>query len=277
MFPLPPYSAEPPETGSLGHGQPADFMVVVDGNSVDYKTEVKAMMDGRDVTNILKAAGFSSKQIASFPFDKTLITDGHELKIAKPQIDYLIKQGLIDKEEWAKWDIYVTYIWTQRFPAKAVVHVEHAYRPFIAAGTASGYSRGHEGKEAPKIGWNKSISGFCLNEQQLQQLDTIFADKGQLDAYGEIPSTIVGYILTTANSWKDGIRNFKLRVHAGSKDEIVSLCFPAKINRMSEQLYEAEVKDFRPKAELSVYFGNCRKCGDRKFRYGDYGVAPSFK
>jgi hypothetical protein len=258
MFPLPSYNADFRESGIISHGQPSGFTVTVNGKPVNYDTEVKATLKGRDVTEDLKSAGLTAKQIAHFPFDQTLLSEDHELKISKSQIDALGKKGLIT-EGSPNWDIQVTYVWKQNFPTKTTVHVEHSYRPFTAEGTFGGYPR-------------SDINQFCLSRQQIQQLERLYADKKNLDGYGQVPGTYLIYILTTANTWKDGIRDFKLRLHTKAADEIVALCFPSKIRRVSDTLYEAHVQHFKPKAELSIYFGNARKCHSN-----GYGEAPYVK
>ena len=113
-----------------------------------------------------------------------------------------------------EWNIDVTYVWKQNFPARAIVHVEHSYRPFIATGSSGGFAS------------YTDLSAFCIDKRQLSKLKKLYSNKKNLDAYNEIPGTNVQYILTTAKSWKDSIRDFTLRVHAKSKNEIVALCFP---------------------------------------------------
>jgi len=257
MFPLPPYPAEPAESNIVSHGQPSGFTIKVDGKPVNYDTEVRATLKGRDVTQELKSVGLTIEQIARFPFDPTLMND-HELMLPKAQIEALTKTGLFED---GLWDINVSYVWKQKFPAKAIVHIEHSYRPFIAEGTASGYSG--QNKELSRTihewGW-KDIFDFCPSEQQLHELDHLLANKENLDGYNQVPGAIVEYILTTANSWKGEIRNFDLRIHTKAKDEIVALCFPSKMKRVSDTLYEGHLQNFKPKTELSVYFGNARQC-----------------
>jgi hypothetical protein len=281
MFPLPKYPASPNESGVIAHGQPSSFMIKMNGKPVTYETEVKATSGGKDVTEDLKSVGFTPKQIASFPFDETLYDQHHKLQIPKSQIQTLIEKGLVESGNpesyhFLKWDINVTYFWTQYFPAKSIVHIEHSYKPFIADGADGGYSG--QGENIYKVLNEKErrdISAFCPTKQQLQKLDMLLAKKENINPYGQVPGTVVEYILTTANSWKDGIRDFKLKVHTRSKDEIVALCFPAKIHRVSENLYEAQVKKFKPTNELSIFFGNI---GDYNWNNSNgYGELPHFK
>lgn len=258
IFPLPSYPANPSETNIVSHGQPSDFTIKVNGKSINYDTEVKATLNGIDVTKDLMSAGLSMKQIAQMPFDETLLSN-NELQIPKAQIEDLTKKDLVIGGT-PEWDINVNYIWMQTFPSKSIVHVEHSYRPFIAHGTFGGYP-----------GW-ENINKFCPSKKQIRQMDKLLANKKNLDSYNQVPGTNIKYILTTANSWKDGIRSFKLRIHPKSKDEIVTLCFPSKIYKVSDTLYEANVVNFKPKTELSIFFGNAKHCGSDAF-----GEPPRFR
>lgn len=271
MFPLPPYPANPSGSNIIAHGQPSGFTITVNGKTVNFRTEVKAKLKGRDVTRDIQSVGLTLDQIARFPFDETLLNSDYELQIPPHQIKALTKKGLV-VDGYPDWDIHVTYIWQQHFPAKEIVQVEHSYHPFIAEGTASGYAgRERISRDLHDVGW-KNIFDFCPSEHQLRQLDSLLSKKENLDIFNEIPGAIVEYILTTGNSWKDGIRDFKLRIHTKAKDEKVALCFPSKLNMVTDTLYEANIKNFKPKNELSIYLGNARKCDSN-----GHGEAPNIR
>jgi hypothetical protein len=271
MFPLPSYPANPAESGVIAHGQPSGFSIHVDGKPIAYETEVKATQKGRDVTNDLKYTGFTIEQIARLPFDETLINIYHELIIPKSQIEALMEKGLVVNGN-PDWNINVTYVWKQKFPAKAIVHIEHSYHPFIAEGTASGYSgQNKELSRSIHESGGKDIFDFCPSEQQLKQLDLLLANKENLDAFNQVPGTMIEYLLTTATSWKDGIRDFTLRIHTKAKEEIVALCFPSKFIKVSDTIYETHIDNFKPQTELSVYIGNTRECSN------GYGEPPQFR
>lgn len=257
LFPLPAYPANPAESWIISHGQPSGFSINMNGKSVDFRTEVVAKVKDKDVTRELLSAGLTEAQIIKFPFDNNLLgIKDHDIKLPKAQIDLMTEKGLLD-DEYPAWDIYVKYIWHAKFPAKSRVYVEHSYRPFIAEGTASGFSPGMD------------LSRFCITPDQVKELNRLYNNNINLDAYNQIPGTIVAYVLTTANSWKDGIRDFTLRIHAKSKTEIVSVCLPFKVIKVSDTLYSLNIKKYKPGQDLIIYYGNIEKFPD-----SDYGVAP---
>lgn len=283
MFPLPDYYATPPETYILAQGQPAEFSITVDGKPVTYETQVKVIdieyaeangnmekIREHDVTQKMKSLGLTDKEIAAFPFNTEWVTDektGRSFhsytNISEEKINKLKQAGFIqgtDDSALADWTNRVTYVWRQRFPARKIVHVEHTYQPLTSGGSVAGFYEDSDLKE------------YCVTEDQLTVLRRLYADEKNRDGYFGIPGLNVKYILTTANSWKDGIRDFTLKIHAKSKNEIVSACFPSKIRQVTETLYETNINNFHPSKELSVYLGNTRECND--FRRG---VPPSFR
>ena len=259
LFPLPPFPAAPAESYMISHGQPADFSITVNGKTVAYDTEVRAMNKGRDVTEELLAVGITSKQLALFPFDRSLLDSDHTLVIPQKQIDALTHKGLV-VEGCPVWNIHVRYVWRQKFPAKSLVHVEHAYRPFTAEGTMGGYP-----------GYVKPAD-YCLTDDQIRRLDKLKSNEKNLDIFQQVPGTNLEYILTTATTWKDGIRNFTLRIHTKAEDEIVGVCFPALLKKVSAMTYEAQLENFTPTSELRVFYGNAKQCHSN-----GYGSPPTFR
>jgi hypothetical protein len=86
-----------------------------------------------------------------------------------------------------------------------------------------------------------------------------------------LAGTIVDYILMTANTWKDGIRDFTLRLRKESPAEVISLCFPAEFMRVDARTLESHLTHFSPKTDLSIYFSNIGTSGPQG---GNYGVVP---
>lgn len=230
-----------------------------------------------DVTEKLHATGLSDEEIAGIRFKSKYVyrengEDGHYyIPLSKSMIDKLKKEDLLGDGNMGditpQWDNRITYVWKQVFPARRITHVEHSYRPFISGGANAGFRIYEDGQH------DSNLQEYCLSNENLSVLSNLYRDPRNVDVFMNIPGVNVRYILTTANSWKDGIRDFTLRVHAKSKDEIISLCFPADLKRKSSVLYEAHIQDFHPKRELSVYFGNVREA----YVHDSTGVPPKLK
>jgi hypothetical protein len=259
IFPLPPYPAFPAQSHQISHGEPSEFAITVNGKAVSFDTELKAILNGRDVTEELTALGITRKQIAHFPFDLSNLENDRNLPIPQKQIDTLTQKGLV-VDGYPVWDIHVRYVWKQKFPAKDIVHVDHKYRPFIAEGTLAGYP-GHV-----------KSTDYCLTDDQIRRLDKLSSVDTNLNIFQQVPGSNLEYILTTANTWKDGIRDFKLSIHAKAEDEIIATCFPAILKKVSATTYEAQIDNFQPKTELRVFYGNANKCLSN-----GYGSPPTYR
>ena len=266
-FPLPPYPANQNESGVIAHGQPAAFTVLVEGKPQPFRTRVRAKHQGKDVTASLREIGYDDRQIATFPFDDKLLRQGHEVPDEDPRKSALRRAGLIEND-MPTWTIEVAYEWRQTFPARAHLHVEHSYRPFTAEGSASGYLPGANGGRVGAA----PLEQFCPAPAQIDQLHRLFDDPTRRDPYGLLPGTIVDYLLTTANTWKDGIRDFTLRLHPEAPDQVVALCFPGRARKLDDGGVEVHIRNFRPRRELHAYIGNLRACRGAT----SYGEAPAF-
>jgi len=250
-FPLPLYSSNPAESGIVYSGAPLDFRVTVDGKPANFGTRVWADLDGKDVTDRLAALGFTARQMALVPFEKS-VAETHQLSRPPEVLAALKAAGLVDKDNSPVWQIRVAYEWQQTFPAHRPIRISHVYRPLISEGTASGYAGQHD--EHNGDAWLEKE--FCADGATLNKMHQLFAIKDSLDAYSEVPGTQVKYVLATGNTWKDGIRDFTLRIHKGSPYEIVSLCFNGTFRRIDGLTLETQVKNLHPTSDLDIYFGN---------------------
>lgn len=81
----------------------------------------------------------------------------------------------------------------------------------------------------------------------------------------------MAYVLKTANSWKDGIRDFTLRIQKSRPQEIVSLTFPGTPRRVNRTTLEFRQTNFRPAQDLDIYFGNV---SGSSYQFGEYHGDP---
>jgi hypothetical protein len=250
-FPLPPYSATPGVSGVIYGGSPLDFRIIVDRKPVKFETRVWANLNGKDETDRLSSLGFTAKQIALVPFEKSVF-DRHQLSRPPEIMEALKAEGLVDEYDSPIWEIQVAYEWQQTFPAHRTVHISHIYRSMISEGTAGGY-----------FGPTNNVNGdawlrkeFCADDTMLGKMHQLYEIKDNLDVYGDVPGTQVKYVLITGNTWKDGIRDFTLRIRKGAPYEIVSLCFGGTFKKINGLTLEAQLKNFHPTSNLNIYFGN---------------------
>lgn len=257
FFPLPEYQAGYHQSPTY-YGQPKDFSIEVDGQPKAYQTRLEAKLDGKDVTARLKALGLSNEQIAYFPsytlFDKKVA------KLTAAQQKALIADDLLakldDEENWVPaWSVKIIYQWQQKFPAGKVVRVRHQYAPFIAAGPGASYLG--EGKEFEQK--------YCGDKAFYATWNKLAKKQGES---GFVNAAWVSYILTTGNTWKNGIEDFTLNLVKEKPDELISLCFPGTFKKINPTTLQVKLRNFRPQQELNVYFGNLDNGAENT------GVAP---
>jgi len=240
-FPIPPYDNEPDDPGILPGFN--DFHLWVDGKELKYNIDVRAKLNGKDYTDLLKTLGVD---IASFDADYNLQGDppkGAITKLPKKQVQQLSSLGLVDSANGTPlWEVVKTYYWTQTFPAHKVLHVRHEYTPKI----------GFEliiNKPHPNYPQGE-VEHFCVDPSLQKGL----ADRGGQMAW-------VDYILTTANSWKTPIKDFTLVIDrrrssavAEAGTQYVSLCWDGPINKLDADHLVAHKTNFVPQKELNVAF-----------------------
>lgn len=244
FFPLPEYAAGYHGSPTY-YGQPQQFSVDVDGKRKAYQTTFVAKLGAKDVTARLRQLGLSDAQIAYFPshtpFDKKVAP------LTAAQQKTMIAEGLLAQlydEEWVPaWTVKVLYLWQQKFPAGKVVRVRHQYAPFVAAGPGASYLG--DGNEFEKK--------YCGDKAFYKTWNRLAARQGE---GGFVNAVWVSYILTTGNTWKNGIEDFTLNLVKGKPDELISLCFPGTFTKINPTTLQVKLRNFHPKQDLDVYFGN---------------------
>lgn len=236
IFPLPTYGADF-EMSDAYYGEPNNFIIKVNGKNVEYKTQIKATIDEKDITNSLKKIGLTDEQIAYFPINSPFKTPVK--KLTDNQLKQLISHKFVDDENHVPlWIVESSYIWKQTFNPGEVLNVHHEYAPFVAAG--SGFSYVQE----------DTIKEFCMDKSFTKSIDKLMKIKNYVPAYQ------VSYILKSGNSWKNGIEDFTLNINKESSQELVSLCFPGDFKKINANTLQLHLTNFKPKDDLLVYIAN---------------------
>lgn len=245
VFPLPPYPAALQGSDTY-YGQPDGFSIRVDGKPVAFQSRLIARSpEGDDVTAQLRKLGFSNKEIAYSPAFEA--TSGKVAAFTEQQAKQLIKLGLLDKDSREPtWTVEVNYVWRQKFPANKVVRVHHDYRPFYEGGP--GATAMYEG----------FAEAYCTDQGYMKARARVEARTN-----GYVNTHNVSYILTTGNTWKNGIEDFTLNIVKRKPDELISLCFPGTFKKINALTYQVRLANFRPDKNLNVHFGNVEEGGNQ--------------
>src|ERR1039458_7209716 len=95
------------------------FAVQVNGQPVPYSTSVAATIDNRDITALL-----ASCKVPVMPVKDVLAAIQH---LSPVFVESLKKEGALDRQGQPCWFVKIVYYWTQRFPTKSTITVEHSY------------------------------------------------------------------------------------------------------------------------------------------------------
>lgn len=244
VFPLPPYHSDDGyEDGYFG--QPPGFRILVDGQEKPFSTHVVATIEDKDVTAQLRALGLTDRQIALFPGEGNPF-DVKTAPFTPAQMAVLKKKGWMtpdsDNKVSPTWTVSVAYVWYVTFPAGKVLHVHHEYRPFPTVGIGTVQMTSADLKDRA-----------CADDAFLADWKKVSKPSGDSRYTSGL---FVGYVLETGNTWKDGIRDFTLRLHRPSPAGLISTCFPFKSTAPDPLTSEYHLTNFHPAQDLSIYFGN---------------------
>jgi hypothetical protein len=228
----------------LPSAQPLNFVgfrVMVDGKVVSTQVEARAFKDNREITADLLSLGMPVS-----PLDARI--RGVFVRLSAADQNRLLRNGWMvgcsgvdDSECWPYWQVRIQYHWTQRFPAKSRVNIEHVYRPVVGG---SYIIRGNDGE------W--SVKPYCGGADALAAIEK--ANALHPVAHGSDTLLLerrIQYILTTANNWSGPIRSFRLAIISDSPEDIVATCMPG-VKRTAPTRYELARSNFRPDRELDV-------------------------
>jgi len=280
-FPLPPYgsSMDFPDAGTASF---SDFKLSIDGKPASFKTEVKAMFKGKDVTDILVK---NKLDIARFGrFEGTGSHCRNFLSLPESEKKRLAGMGIIDEPDsincQANWMVHLQYYWTQSFPAHSSTHIRHEYSP-VSGQSLDNSIKALQNALTPTLArtnpklWKASgaadISRYCLAPAQLRSLiQKIRGNKHPNTNYGDFEERWVDYILTTANTWRQPIEDFTLIVERPKPEEeangevLMGFCPPknAKVEKLDADHTLVHLINFVPTAELHIAFFNILTMGD---------------
>ncbi|MBY0416227.1 MAG: DUF4424 domain-containing protein [Bdellovibrionales bacterium] len=146
----------------------------------------------------------------------------------------------------------LNYFWSQTFPARKSIRVEHNY----LTGAGSGFP-----EQAQEI--------YCFDQSFKDSLKSLEADllkKYQASVrdqkmYGTFENHYkvwlhyhtrrVDYILKTGANWKGPIKNFKLTVDKGRAENLISFCWDGPRDLSNTQITAIKT-DFKPAKDLRI-------------------------
>lgn len=251
-FPMPEFHWDPEQDATWRNiGAVESFLVHVDGKPAVVRAERKALLQGRDITVLLRSAGLGEDQIFR-TFGDAYDTEG--MTLPEPVVARLHALGA-SYERIPQWRVAETVYWTQAFPPGKEVVVTHSYRPF--AGRLFNVYDSQSPPTAERVPLS-SIGGqdhACLDEGGMKAVLARARQKVKDGAEsGYIHLHDVEYILGTGRNWKGSIGDFTLDIIKDKPQDVVSLCFPGKPERIGDRTLRFRMLDYVPQERLLLNF-----------------------
>ena len=217
------------------------FALTVDGRKVEATPDERAVLNGRDVTAQVKAAGLPINIAGSKLVDRI----GHLSPALRKS---LAAQGLVEidgTEAHPHWIAKTSYWWHQIFPAGKTVVIEHRYQPVTGQ-----FFFGVSDLTGKKPNYAKS---YCIDaptqgaiRARIARLDPMGANGQYLQGYQ------TGFVLKTANNWKGPIGHFKLTLDKLKPENLLSLCWGSDLKKTGSTTFESTRENFAPTRDIEM-------------------------
>ncbi len=222
------------------------FITWVNDRAVYTQIELKAVVDGVDVSERLKALGI--------PLQPHIDATRQALEgLSDEVINQLVADRLVmidsystgdgEHVKWSQplWTLKTTYYWTEWFPPGQEVTIEHLYAPAIGGAAWSAVSGD----------WDSSEPLDYYAETYCTDAAFLAAAKRKSDAGLYLTETWIDYILTTGGNWAGPIQDFRLVVDKGSEDNLVSFC-GEDVKKIGPTQFEMRKQNWTPTRELNI-------------------------
>jgi hypothetical protein len=222
------------------------FEVVADGKRVPVTVEQRAMFEGRDVTDIVKAAG---APVNSLTGDGPKRIDG----LSAAGLKQLQRANLIERDgsdTITKWIARTKIYWHQHFPAGRPVVLMQRYQPVTGQSFFSEFELNGKNDEDARY-WQQN---FCLDGPTRSAIAAKLVESKKADPLngGLLNAFTTDYILVTGNNWKGPIGRFHLTLDKLAADNILSMCWDGTLKKTGSATFEAVRENFAPAGDIRL-------------------------
>jgi len=225
------------------------FRTRVDGKPVSARVEQKVFKGAEDRTDMLARLGV--------PLAPHLAATRDALDRLSPQAQQqILAAGLAEIEEYdvgkgmekhlsPRWRLQTTYYWSQTFPARREIVVEHAYRPSVGASVMTALGAA----QAPSEAWMRTYQqNYCMDEPFLRAVSRAKKPKDWSAPFSE---ERISYVLRTGANWAQPIGAFRVVVDKGEPGNLVSFCGES-VKKIAPTQFEMRKTDWLPDRDLHI-------------------------
>jgi hypothetical protein len=230
---------------------PMRFSATVDGQPLSVQFQLKAVVDGRDVTRSLRDLNIPVPPYAERvdpalkSLDPSTIARLEKAGIIELQ-EFVGQNGTSYKEPQPNWALAGSYHWQQTFPAGRDTVIQHRYKPSVGE-TVISLEAMVDAKTVDDM--------YLIGENSCVDRDFINGSKKwaarQIKQGGRGSQRMLEYILVTGANWAGPIGTFTLTVDKGRPDNMVSFCGEG-VKKIAPTQFQMIKKNFKPKQNLFV-------------------------
>lgn len=217
------------------------FKAVVDGKPVPVKVEQRAFLNGKDVTAEIAAFGAPLNPVSGDGYEKLR-------QLPKDKRKAMIAAGLADGDDteiYPQWTLRTRFYWTQIFPAKKTVTIEHSYQPV----TGQSFFSAEYQKRTDKYG----DIDYCFDQGTWSAIQAQTGKVKNSPGYlGYMISYETAYILSTAGNWQGPIGKFHLTLDKLKPGNILSLCWDGNLKKSGPTAFEFTAENYAPKRDINM-------------------------
>ena len=215
------------------------FTTTVNNRPIAALVERKALLDGKDKTDVLRDLGVPIAPDLTRKYDY----------VSQETLDQLIRLGLIqdtpkgDGYIQPRWTLKTTYYWQQTFPSHQELIIDHHYLPSVGSVVPMPASDLLKEPMNLEIDHSKGLNRFCIDQTFLNAM--VKPSNTMWEQH------FLEYVLVTGANWSGPIRNFRMVVDKGSPENLVSFC-GQNVRKISATQFEVRASQFTPVSNLSV-------------------------
>lgn len=217
------------------------FALTVDGRKVEAAPDERAVLDGRDVTAKVRAAGLPINIVG-----RTLVDRIDKMPVAERK--RLAGQGILEMDgddAHPHWIAKTSFWWHQKFPAGKTVVIEHRYQPVTGQFFFGENDLTDKERDYAKY--------YCIDPATAARVRAKIA---KLDKSGANGLYLTGYqtefVLKTAANWKGPIGHFRLTLDKLAPGNVLSLCWDGALRKTGATTFESVRDRFAPARDVRL-------------------------
>jgi hypothetical protein len=253
-FPLPDIDLSDPDANfAIPTNDPLNFVgfsTKVDGKPVNFEIRQRAILNDKDITDAVRAAGLPVLPLGTEVDRINALTTQTKERLADEGL--LVPSGTDEKGGKlydGGWTVKTSIIRQQTFPPGQPVTVEHQYRTSVGVSFDTVLRKAVREKESMAAEVKRVRADYCVTDFFLRGIDRRAG--AHAENIARLQERRISYVLKTGANWAGPIKDFRLVIDKGHPNRLVSLCID-NLKKISPTAFEMRAKAFTPQQDLKI-------------------------